>query len=118
MITIPQQLIQVCILFGVILVIYLINSQDKKVVTKITLVKKYRGENLHFSKTFKGLFPTIDLIKFFNDPIEVVESFFDAQNEMLIIVAVDEGKDWSDEEYYQLHKEGWECESIMYLPLE
>ncbi len=114
-----QTIIEALILIGVLVVIYLLISKDRKgVKTKITLVKRYQHENIHFSKTFKGLFPTIDLIQFFNDPIEVVESFFDAQNKILTIIAVDRKKDWSDEEYYQLHKEGWECENIMYLHLE
>lgn len=114
--TIPQQFIQLCILFGVILVIYLINSQDQKVVTKITLVKKYRGDNLHFSKTFRGLFPKIDFVMIFDDPMKIVDYYFNAESNILTIVAFDEKNPWSDQEYEKLHKDTWECSNVMYIP--
>ena len=105
------------ILIGVGVVIYLIISkQRKEVTTKVTLIKAYKNEkNMHFSKEFVGSLPKTDSIKIFDYEMEVVHSTFCPQFGLLKIFAVDEKNDWTDEEYVRFHKEGWECQNIVYI---
>jgi hypothetical protein len=106
------------ILAGVLVVIFLLISKNKeRVRTKITLVKKYQGgDTLYFSKTFSGLFPKIDFVMIFDNPMKIGDYYFDAENNILTIVAFDEKNQWSNKEYDQLCKENWECKNIMYIP--
>jgi len=104
------------IIISIILVFALVIVKDKnKVKTKITLGKKYRNENIYFSKDFNGILPKIDSIKIYDESIMVQHCAFNIETGLLEVFAVDLKDEWKDYEYNFLIEEEWERQNIRFI---